>query len=402
MPATAHQFREGDRAQSAFYGRLTTDNGQRTTIVTTFDRYLIRRFLHVFAILFVTTFGLYVVIDGFTNVDEFQQADDSALGVLSTMAVYYAFQSSLFLKLAGLIIAEISIMVVFALLLKNSELQPVLAAGVPTYRLVVPLIGGMLVVNGLLIANQELVIPRIAHRLTAPRDAQKKDTHRVEPIYDYNRIHLDGETMYPAERRIERAQFTLPVPEIAHNLTTLKAREAVYREETGDRPSGWLLRDVAPRGNRLDLTSRGEKIVRVQNEPAHVFVVTDVGFDQLYNRNQGYRYLSTPELIRRVQSPSYGLVSSRSQILHLHKRLTQPLMAVAVMLVAVPFVVRKESPGLITNMALCTVIMGLVYGVSQLFLYLGRANLFSADVAVWVPLILTGALAAGLSESVQT
>jgi len=40
--------------------------------VTTFDRYLLRRFWHVFGIGFFATVGLYVVFDGFTNVDAFQ------------------------------------------------------------------------------------------------------------------------------------------------------------------------------------------------------------------------------------------------------------------------------------------------------------------------------------------
>ena len=43
------------------------------TVSTTFDRYLIARYLQIFVILFVSMFGLFVVIDGFSNVDEFQE-----------------------------------------------------------------------------------------------------------------------------------------------------------------------------------------------------------------------------------------------------------------------------------------------------------------------------------------
>jgi len=46
---------------------------------TTFDRYLISRYLQIFLILFVSVFGLYVVIDGFSNVDEFQEHAAGAL-----------------------------------------------------------------------------------------------------------------------------------------------------------------------------------------------------------------------------------------------------------------------------------------------------------------------------------
>ena len=69
--------------------------------MTTFDRYLLRRFLHTFVILFVTLFGLYVVIDGFTNVDGFQEGTDDALVVLRRMGAYYVYQSSMLFDLMG-------------------------------------------------------------------------------------------------------------------------------------------------------------------------------------------------------------------------------------------------------------------------------------------------------------
>ena len=52
---------------------------------TTFDRYLLRRYLHVFIILMISMYGLYVVIDGFTNIDEFQEVSDDAWVVARTM-----------------------------------------------------------------------------------------------------------------------------------------------------------------------------------------------------------------------------------------------------------------------------------------------------------------------------
>ena len=60
------------------------------TDVTTFDLHLLRRFLHTYVILFVTLFGLYVVIDGFTNVDGFQEGGAGTSQVLRRMATYYA------------------------------------------------------------------------------------------------------------------------------------------------------------------------------------------------------------------------------------------------------------------------------------------------------------------------
>src|SRR3984957_14875336 len=134
---------------------------------TTFDRYLIARYLQIFLILFVSMFGLFVVIDGFSNVDEFQEHSKTTLDLLSRMASYYAYQSTQFLDMCGPILTVIDSMIVFALLLRNSELHPILAAGVPTWRLLLPIILSTAFVNGLMTANQELVIPRIAVMLRA-------------------------------------------------------------------------------------------------------------------------------------------------------------------------------------------------------------------------------------------
>ena len=37
------------------------------------DRYLLKQFIHVFAICFISLTGLYVVLDAFSNLDNFMQ-----------------------------------------------------------------------------------------------------------------------------------------------------------------------------------------------------------------------------------------------------------------------------------------------------------------------------------------
>ena len=45
---------------------------------TTFDRYLLGRLLHTFIVFLVATYGLYIVIDLFTNIDAFQMEAQNA------------------------------------------------------------------------------------------------------------------------------------------------------------------------------------------------------------------------------------------------------------------------------------------------------------------------------------
>lgn len=374
-------------------------------VTTLFDRYLIGRFLHVVLIGYFATFGLYVVIDGFTNVDNFQERvpDGDAMKILASMAEHYTYQSSLFLGLVGPILTVLGVMVVLFNLQRNSELYPILAAGIPTYRLAVPLLIGAIGVNALLVLNQELIIPRIVHQLQKPRGMDESSGQNVESIYDHKtRILIAGKKLFFADRKMNEAEFTLPYPFVAGEFTTLKAPEAYFRQGNDQQPTGWLLKNVQPRFDGLKLSPHGQGIVRSVENADDVFVVTDVSFDQLNNRDFTYRLLSTPQLMKRIRNPSYSPISARNKTLHLHERLTGPLTNLIAVLMAVPLVVRKEGSGLVTNMATAAGILGLIFALNQSCLYLGKANLIGSDLAVWIPVIVTGTLASWMSGLVQT
>ena len=91
-------------------------------MLSTFDRYLIRRFLYVFAIFFASTMGLFVIIDAFTHADEFQVrggggADAGLMPLLTKVGMHYLYQSSIFFDLVAPFLAIISVMTVLTMLL---------------------------------------------------------------------------------------------------------------------------------------------------------------------------------------------------------------------------------------------------------------------------------------------
>ncbi len=146
----------------------------------------------------------------------------------------------------------------------------------------------------------------------------------------------------------------------------------------------------------------GQRIVTPMEDPHDVFVATDISFDQLSNRNKSYKYISSLELIRRIRNPAFGTTSIRGQIIHLHARLVTPIANVLCVFVAVPLILRRESRGLVTNMAVCAGVLGGVYLLSQGFLYCGRVNWLPADLSAWASPIFTGTLGAWLSDLTQT
>lgn len=373
--------------------------------MTTFDRYLLGRFWHVFGIGFFATVGLFVVFDGFTNIDAFQDRSGGAdtLTVLSRMAEYYGYQSLLMFELVGPILTVISTMVVFAMLHKNRELNPILSAGVPTFRLVVPMLIGTLVVNGLLMLNQELMLPAVADELLKPIGSGSQDVQRVSMRRDFSsHIEISAEGLILSERKLVKPEFLLPAPEINAEIAMLKAESAIYHRRTKNRPAGWLLKNSTPTFSELRLTQAGEAVVLPLSTPDDLFVVTDIGSEQLSGSAVVYRYQSTWELVERNRNPTFSVMTSRSQALHLHERMTRPLANLIAVCLTVPLVLRRESFSIITNLAVCVGVMICLLAVSQACNYFGRINWLSLDLAAWMPIIISGGLVAWFSDRVQT
>ncbi|QDT96396.1 putative permease YjgP/YjgQ family protein [Gimesia aquarii] len=351
----------------------------------------------------MATYGLYVVFDGFTNIDGFQMAvkDDSSASLLWTMFEYYLYQSCIFFDMVSPILTVLAGVVVFSLMVRHGELNPILSAGIPTYRLAIPLAFATITVNCFIVANQELLIPNIADKVQADRGDQGNSSQFVEPVYDFStRIMINGLELFLTEKKMLNAEFVLSKPTV-HDFVTVKSGTAYYHTETQNSPGGWLLKNASPRYAELEIAEFAKEMILPGEDPNDVFIVTDVGCDQLCNRNSS-ALISTPELIARINNPSFSDLSIRKQTMDLHSRLTRPFMNLIAVLVSIPFVLRKESRSQILNIAVCACVMGGLFAITQFFFYMGSTKLITPDQAAWFPVITSGTLAAWFSNRVWT
>lgn len=372
-------------------------------MLTTFDRYLLNRYLYAVFGMFVAAWGLYVVVDGFTNIDIRGATEKSGpFKFLIQLASYYLYQSTMLFDLTGPTIAVLSVMITLALMLRQGEVHPVLAAGIPTYRLMWPFLIGVMLVNGLLIANQELLIPQIADRLQGPRGETSKVARSVEPQYDPRWIFISGRELIPSERKIGNAEFRLPET-LSASKHTLRAETAINYRASGNRPAGWLLKNVQPHPDDLSLTDEGRRILIPRPNGNDLFLICDLTAEQLFKQNTAHKYLSTVELIRRIQRPANtASVSIRGQIMQVHARFTRPVLMLLGMFLAFPLTVRREKDSLIANISLCMGTLGLVFGMWQGGQFLGQSAVMPAELAAWAPLILGGSLSAWLTGILRT
>ncbi|MEO2027893.1 MAG: LptF/LptG family permease [Fuerstiella sp.] len=375
--------------------------------MNTFDKYLLKRFLHTFFVFFVATYGLYIVVDLFSNMRDFQRSADGGLAFAKSIFSYYGYHASEFFDLAGPLLVGVSAITVFGLLEKHSESHPILAAGIPAFRLLRPLLIGGALVNLTLILNQELVMPRLTVELQTRRGGDSAKKRTVEPVYDYSNyeMHIDGSEVIIEERRLVSPSFYLP-RELAVEPFSLEAESAIFMPASTDRQAGWLVQNLTGLCDADMLTEEGRTRIIPRPNGKDVFIVSSVSFDQLYNRGRNLRLLSSAELIERIRNPSTGPVPVKAQTLALHSRITRPIVSLLAIAMALPLVMRRESQSLIMNMTVCALVLGVFFIFGQVSLVLGGSviggTLIPIDLAAWCPVIITGGATVWTSGYVQT
>ena len=136
------------------------------------DRYIAKNFLIGYAIAFCVLMGLRAVIDLFVGLDEFiENLDKEGLrNVLLYIGEYYALQMALYFKDFSSMITVVAAAFSLGRLIRNNELIAIMASGISLKRVAMPILFLSLFFAGLLVIDQELIIPRISHRLVKSRD----------------------------------------------------------------------------------------------------------------------------------------------------------------------------------------------------------------------------------------
>ncbi len=370
------------------------------------DRYVLRSFLWLFVICFVSLAGLYVVIHAFTNLDAFLMYAEKQGPVLPVMAQYYGYRVVFLFDRLQAVVVLIAAMFTITALQQHNEMVALVAAGVSHARVVLPLVLAAAVFSAVAAVNRELVIPQFKDQLDrTPSDLLADATHVVKPRYDRKTdILLRASRAVVNRRTLSNPDFLLP-PGLDRHGRHLVAREAVYLEANQQHPSGYLLRGVTqpegiaekpsllgPEGDVVIYTPRDTPWLKEDE----VFVVSQVELDQLLG-GSSYQYDSTARLIRNLSNPSldYG-ADVRVMI---HARIVQPLLDLTLFFLGLPLVLGQYRRNMFVAVGLA---MALVAGFSMTVLgshYLGRALYLSPPLAAWLPLFVFVPVAAVLARA---
>ncbi len=211
------------------------------------DRQRYWAFIKAYVICYVSLVGLYIIIDAFSNLDEFAKRADTSVELFRIMSRYYlVHQSEIFDRLCGVIGMMAAIFTV-TWMQRNNEHLAMLAAGISTHRAIVPVLISSVVVSTFAIGNQEVVMPYLGEELS--RSHQDDGLQRVNVVstrYDERKIMLLGKSADRATRTITKFDVTIP-PEVLGRFYVIVGTQATYippDHPTAPLKGGWLIREA--------------------------------------------------------------------------------------------------------------------------------------------------------------
>lgn len=136
------------------------------------DKYIAKNFLIGYVIAFCVLMGLRIIIDLFVNLDEFtEHADLGAFAVIGNILTFYSLNSLLYFRDFAGMITVVAAAFSLGRMIHSNELVAVMASGVSLKRVIVPIILLSVILTGLLVIDQELLIPPLSDKLVRGQDA---------------------------------------------------------------------------------------------------------------------------------------------------------------------------------------------------------------------------------------
>ena len=381
------------------------------------DRQRYLAFFKAYIVCFIALVGLYIVIDAFSNFDEFSKRAEG-MAIFAIMGRFYLIHMSQFYdRLCGVIGMMAAIFTV-TWMQKNNELLAMLAAGISTRRVIRPVWIATLMVSVLAVVNQELIVPRYGEELQKSHDDDGERKVHVSGRYDANGVLIHGSEADRKAKTVFSFNATIPVS-VFGAIRELEAKQARYIEEDDrDAPlkGGWLLRNArlnppveveSLKGNTL-LTH----VTKLDGFPPPVgetpeiggdtyFLRTDTKFEAVSRSRQWYQYAPTIDLIRGLPDPSNA--PERMEIsVFLHGRILRPLMSLVLMGVSLPLVLGGYGRNMFVNLGMSLGTSAAFYGLAFMSQYLGNNGAVTPELAAWAPLIGFGTLAVARWDTIRT
>jgi lipopolysaccharide export system permease protein len=370
------------------------------------DKYVAKNFLTGYAIAFCVLLGLRIVIDVFVNLDEFtEHANLSVIQVIINIFNYYGLQSTLYFRDFAGMITVVAAAFSLGKMVRNNELIAIMASGVSLKRIIAPIIIMAVALTGLLVIDQELLIPTLSHKLVLGKDAAPGvATYDVWFISDANgslicsrKFDTETSTMYEPVILLRRQ---IPGSLVWAPTGWIEAKSATYDSQS----QCWLL-DGGIYTEIAKFDSAGGGAIDVKRVPVSEYLTDLTAKDIPLRRKSEYKALLSSSQLSQLASSGTKLKDLAMLYSQKHFRITDPLMNIVMLLVCLPVLVCRDPRAMknaigasfmITSAALVVSFICKLFATEEFF---GR---IAPEFWAWLPVFIFAPVAFIELDSLKT
>ena len=355
------------------------------------DRYVMRTFFKVFALVTISGVVIYVVADFTQKADQVLE-NQVASGLVTDYYKYLILQ--IYYEITPITVL-LTTLVAFALLSRSNEVMAIKASGVSLYRMAVPAVIAAALVVGSTALLQATVLPASNQKVAQLKDEIKgrggvRTYRRADRQwlfgkgrFIYNYLRYDGE-----RQTLQRLQV-FEFDDRFRLSRRLFADTARYEEGRWIATGTWVRvfgesgdeYQVFPEAVALDFPEKPEYFESEMKVPTAM------------------TYGELKEYTAEVRAS--GQVAPELEV-ELGKKLSYPAVSLIMALVALPFSFRLGRRGALYGVGIAIGVGMVFWGLLALFTTLGETGALPANIAVWTPNVLFGLMALYLFLGVRS
>ena len=318
------------------------------------DRYILREFLKILALVLISVMALFIVID-YNEIAKDVRANDIKL---HTLAYYYRFQVFDVLNLTLPITVLVATLVTFGMMAKNNEITAIKSGGISLYRIAVPIVIVAIVISGFAYLILDFVLPysnRRVHELKRQIEgkpkisatSQQKLWYLGKGPYIINFLSYDRNSQTLSQVQVfeyERDPFRL--------TRRVYAPKAHWNGKSWEFSGGWI-RSFLPSGDSTYARMTVPLALQYTETP------DDFATDAKAPEQMSYTQLRT--YIETIRKSGYA---ADQLSVKLYSKTSWPAISIVMALIALPFAFRSGKRG-----ALYGVGIALILGVAYWMIY---------------------------------
>lgn len=374
------------------------------------DRYIVRSFLLNYLLAFAVMCGMYVLLDLIVNFDRFSKGAAMAgesTALMGSMGLdileYYSYQLLVIFQQVAGAIPLMAAGFTMVRMTRHNELTAMLASGVSLYRVATPIVLVSIIFSGLVIVDQEVLMPACADKLIRKHEEVNRTASKTDPVFF---IKDADNSLFMASAFDSTAQTLKDVRIIQRDedgtpIGRIMADSAVWNPNLKNNPGsagGWQFKNARHIDDRTGNDPTKKLAERVDATYDYFTNLSPQQLDLIATK-KAVDYLASSQIQSLIEASLGPTRASLEKTMH--TRFTQPIMNVILLLVGIPFLLTREPRQLVFNMFYCTAATSIIFAATFV-LYQAAGTVVPPVLGAWLPVLLFAPVAVAMLDTIKT